>query len=200
MNVVKPVRYNFTHEFVAQIREFTQTHCDLPRKTFQSEWKSWIDSIMSEIVDEQRRLQKSGYDKTLDEIILKMYKSARFYHINKVVDSDGSTTAESSGSDDTSSLGDKIKGFSKPFLRVMDEHIKQKIVDSVDETVGYSVITPGDAYRAFCTDCVDQIRDELVALRRIHNELLDAGMITAKLEKSYKNRFYKCARACASEE
>ena len=190
MNTVKPVRFNFTHDFVERIREFTQSHCDLPRHVFQSEWKAWIQSIEPEIHNQQNRLAKVGCLKSVDEIIIKMYKSARFYHKNKIESSDSSETASSSDSED---VKEKIKGFNKAFLRLMDEHIRQQIMDAYDEDSMLSTVTPSDAYRAFCQDCADEITEELIVLRKKHDSMvLDKTAIAAKLEKSYKNRFSKC--------
>lgn len=190
MNYVKPVRFNFTHEFVEEIREFTRAHCDLPRAVFQKEWKVWIQEKASDIDRQRDRLSKMGCEKTMDEILTKMYKSARFYHKNKVEQSDSDVSAGSSESEDTK---EKIKGFSKGFLRLMDDHIRDQIMESMDDVSMMSTITPNEAYRSFCEDCVDEITQELVDLRHKHDSMvLDKSFVAAKLEKSYKNRFYKC--------
>jgi hypothetical protein len=182
---IKAIRYNFTPEMMENIQEFTRVHQFDERKKYKEEWKCWINTkeIELKVSNEIIRLRDEGCTWE-DEIIKeKMYKSSKFYYKKKM--------QTKTNDDDKIKTQEKYKGFTKQFLRSIDEYIHEKIKEksrNIEDTMGLDVV-PTKIYNEYCLNHKDEIKKEILRLREFHRKI-NGEVFLDKLKKTFSHRFY----------
>lgn len=155
-------RYKFSDEFLNEMLHFVEVHRFDTIPVFNEEWKTWVDSHHSLICRENRRLQNIGYD---EDVLHKMYKSARYYFKNKEMIEKAPKKRRS------------YIRIDKSVLLLMDAHIEEMQAGK-----------PSLLYNDF------NEKNKNI-LNTLKNQLLQHGLdqedIALKLKKTYKNRHYK---------
>ena len=79
------IKYIFSEEFSKVIHEFSKEHYREPLKIFRESWKLWISNndIQIKIKEEMEKMRKTNIMWTDEEIMQKIYTSARFYYRKK---------------------------------------------------------------------------------------------------------------------
>ena len=155
-------RYKFSDDFLQEMLAFVEVHRLDVIPVFNEEWKKWVGNHQQLICLETRRLQNIGYE---EDILLKMYKSARYYFKNKVI---------------FEKAPKKRRNYiriDKSVLSLMDTHIEQMKVGK-----------PAELYSKFNEKYMSVLNTLKVQL---HRRGLDKDEIALKLKKTYKNRYYK---------
>ena len=159
-------RYKFSTDFMKILLQFAKIHQYDDRHTFKEAWKIWIEENSDDVESEIRTLNTTGYT---GDIIDKMYKSARYYFRKK----------------DTSAKEAKKRrvyiSLNKEFLNVMNMHVQKFCVDEKN--------TPAEGYEEFCQTHKAELSDEVTHIFKAG--IIDAKDISAKLKKTYKNKYFQ---------
>ena len=70
-------RHKFSELIIQEIVAFTNTHRYDDPETFKECWDEWVKDNQEIISREENRLKSNGY---IGDVLLKMYKSARYYY------------------------------------------------------------------------------------------------------------------------
>ena len=155
-------RYKFSHQFLQEMLAFVEVHRLDDVSVFNEAWKKWIEEHPAVYLTEHRRLKNVGYE---GDVLLKMYKSARYYFKNKEI------------SEKTPKKRRNYIRIDKSILLMMDIHIKKMKIGK-----------PAALYDNF-----DAKYKGLLGPLKTH--LLEKGLnqdeIALKLKKTYKNRYFK---------
>ena len=76
----KIYRHKFSPKFLEYLREFSRIHRFDTAGAFKDNWEIWCDENKDIIEEERTKLKEQGYD---GKVLVKMYKSARYYFKNK---------------------------------------------------------------------------------------------------------------------
>ena len=157
-------RYEFSADTLAAIGHFAAVHRYDTSIQFKDSWKKWIESQEELVETESRRLRESNY---LGDVKDKMYKSARYYFKNKSTVKPPVRKRR------------KYTSLSSDFLKMMDNHISNVLLNSVK---------PADGYTSFLIFAKTALDVEAKVLRDSGN--LSENEITDKFKKTYKNRYF----------
>lgn len=183
-------RYTYNAEVVNHLSNFAKIHEYDDRKVFKEAWQKWIEEpeIKKVIMDEVVRLQMNGL---MGDVLEKMYKSARYYYRKK-----------------TNNISKQIEprkeyaGLPRTILKSIDDHIYAEInnniilSDKLTDTLR-SNISAANSFINYCRLHPDVIK-ELLPTKEVENVTYRANnlrdeikVVTDRLKKTYKNRFYK---------
>ena len=79
----KTYRYKFSKDFLVNLKEFSRIHKFDESQVFKDSWEEWCKTNKTIIDQESNKLKKDGYQ---GDVLVKMYKSARYYFKNKTND------------------------------------------------------------------------------------------------------------------
>lgn len=158
-------RFKFTETFMTELYQFSKIHQYDDRVAFKDAWSDWLEAN-SDVVDEEiRRLINLGYD---GDVIVKMYKSARYYFRKK---------------SDQRPEPKKRRCYvsvTRDLLDAMDTHIASHIYDSDYQ--------PKNGFVTFCKDNETLLRENVG--RIFEQGICDQEQIQDKIKKTYKNRYF----------
>lgn len=184
-------RYTYHPEVVSHLSSFAKIHEYDDRKEFKEAWQKWIEEpeIKKIIMDEVARLQKEGLS---GDVLDRMYKSARYYYRKK---KDNSSSKQSEPRK-------QYEGLPPTILKSIDDHIYAEINDNIilsDKItdVVRSNISAATSFANYCRLHYGVIK-ELLPTKEVENVTYRANnlrdelkVVTDRLKKTYKNRFYK---------
>ena len=175
-----PYRHIFSDEFVSILLTFLRNHKYDNREDFKKSWEEFIDVNDEEILKERKKLKENGYNGNFDE---KMYKSARFYFLKKVLEESPKTdnNLKKTLLNNSTKIVKKKKTYikiSECFKEYIDKHIIT-VVEKIDK--------PSDCYESFCNNHIDEIKLEINLLI---SKGFDPHKIPLKIKKTFKNRFF----------
>jgi hypothetical protein len=186
-------KYAFSDEFSHEIHAFSKEHYQEPLKVFKESWQTWISipDIQTAIQNEIAFIKSKHFSGTDDDIMQKIYISARFYYRKKekkekkimdtIVDHDD--------------LNHKQKlyiGFSQGFIQFMDTYIQKQIV-SASHNKDIIKISQKESFQQFTLTHISEIKNELFILKEKYDALEQDFVsldIAQKIKKAYQNRFY----------
>jgi hypothetical protein len=209
----------FSEEFSKVLHAFSKQHYEEPLKQFRQSWQAWISKsdIQTQMIREIERMRTNNFIGTDEEIRQKIYTSARFYYRKKEkrakkLASDLQKEQEDKEKDKEEEDKDKeykeqdtnkksrskpYIGFSKEFIQLMDNEIKDEILQTADtdDTKKTEAIKLNQkkAFHTFTTAHVTEISEEFGKLKTKYDDLEEhfiAKEIANKLKKAYQNRFY----------
>ena len=175
-----PYRHNFSDDFVSILLTFLRNHKHDNREDFNSSWEEFIDVNDEEILKERKKLKENGYNGDFNE---KIYKSARFYFLKKVIQECPKTNDNLKKRvliNNTSTTKQK-----KTYIRISEcfkEYIDKHIITIIGD-----IDKPSDCYESFCKTHTDQIKLEINLLI---SKGFDSYKIPEKIKKTFKNRFF----------
>ena len=152
-------RYKLSDELNDALSRFSTTNMSTDRHEYKSSFELWVQTNQTLVNNEIHRLTELGFD---GDVIDKMYKSARYYHIKPKKEKPIKLETDT-----------KYKT-SKRVLSAMDQHIK---------TYG-NAMKPSIAFIDFCNRIVLALRTVEHTTRTSLTEEL-----TQTLKKTYKNRY-----------
>ncbi len=162
-------RFKLSEDVMSAITDFSKIHQYDTRQDYKEAWKDWCDTNRLLIDTETRRLNDLGYKGDLND---KMYKAGRYYFRTK-------------------NVTDKIEprerrvyvSTNSDIIEQMDNHITTNI-----KSIDYS---PANGYSNFCQSNRELLREEITRL--LEYGLTDKD-ISAKIKKTYKNRYFIITR------
>lgn len=183
-------RYTYNAEVVNHLLNFAKIHEYDDRKVFKEAWQKWIEDpeIKKVIMDEVVRLQMNGLE---GDVLDKMYKSARYYYRKKTNNISKQTEPRK-----------EYEGLPRTILKSIDDHIYAEINSNIilsDKLTGTfrSNISAANSFISYCRLHSDVIK-ELLPTKEVENVTYRANnlrdeikVVTDRLKKTYKNRFYK---------
>jgi hypothetical protein len=198
----------FSEEFSKELHKFSKDHYEESLKTFRQSWQAWIsiNDIQTKMTREIERMRTNNFTGTDEDIRQKIYTSARFYYRKK--EKRAKKLAEDSKDQDQDQDQDQEQqeqkskskpyiGFSKEFIQLMDNEIKDKILKKADtddtEKTEAIKLNQKQAFHTFTSAHVREISAEFGKLKIKYDELEEqfiAKEIANKLKKAYQNRFY----------
>jgi hypothetical protein len=194
-------RLDFSANCTEELEEFSRIHRYDDRKTFKEAWTIWIQQKDTQnMIDEEYSFAQNT--QVLDEhlskktLLDKMFKSVRYYHRKKWIH-DTTETVELDGSNQVSNeviyskkAAQKLKGFSKEFLAMIDKSIQEQIQHHTKKQNNHVItITQKELFDGFCETCKKEIFQECINQKQINGpETLDT--IFPRLKKTVKNRYY----------
>ena len=159
-------RFKFDEQIVSMLYNFAKLNQHVDRKTYKELWENWTKENQEQIEREETRLKDLGYQ---GDVLLKMYKSARYYfRTKKVVKQEPKQRRQ-------------YVAANMDIIVLMDEHVKSNI-----KNTNYR---PASGYEDFCRNNLDAIQNAVQEF--MEGGLNDAGEIQAKLKKTYKNRYFQ---------
>jgi len=158
-------RYKFTEEFMEELHNFSKIHQYDERIDFKDAWKIWTDDNQDIINLETRRLINLGYQ---GDILIKMFKSARYYFRNKSTDKKEPIKRR------------KYITVSKELLAVIDHHIQTQTYNKDYQ--------PKTAFIDFCNNNKELLQQNITFM--YEQGIQDTTLIEKKIKKIYKNRYF----------
>lgn len=163
---VQVFRFKFDEQIVGLLYHFAKLNQHVDRKTYKELWESWVKENQEQIEREETRLKELGYE---GDVLVKMYKSARYYFRTKKVAKQQPKERR------------QYVAANMDIIVLMDEHIKSNIT-----VPNYR---PASGYEEFCRNNIEVIQNAVQEF--MDGGLTDAGEIQAKLKKTYKNRYFQ---------
>ena len=163
--VKQTYRFKFSDNFTKELFNFSKLHQQDKRKDYKEAWEIWIKANSKSIQDECNRLHNLGYD---GNIVDKMYKSSRYYFRKKSTQKVEPRTRR------------KYISCDHDLLAAMDSHIG-KHYNNED-------FTPANGYDIFCKTNNDVLKEEVKKM--MENNITDKELISNKIKKTYKNRYF----------
>jgi hypothetical protein len=158
-------RYKFDSAFVSDLFVFSKIHQYDHRKDFKEAWDVWVANNEELVSSEVRRLTNLGYN---DDIIDKMFKSARYYYRKKSTEKRPPAQRR------------KYVAVDKDLLTAIDTHIKTGL--------GRENYKPASGFVDFCNNNVELLKTEVASLKKAgfvnHTDMKN------KMKKTYKNRYF----------
>ena len=185
-------RFDFSKEMTEELESFTNLHQYDDRKTFKDAWKEWIteQTIQDKIQEEKDRIQNLGFK---GDILDKMFKSVRYYHLKKKNQYLNQDENDSNNNEENNNDKNKNKSrFSKPFLQTIDTFILEEIQKSIlhtNKNTAIITLQQANVYLQYCKTQQQDIYEELVLLKHTYGSINPE--IENKLKKTFKNRFFK---------
>lgn len=182
-------RFDFTNEMTTKLDDFARIHRFDDRHTFKDAWKSWTTDtdIAPLIVQEIDYFTNLGFK---GDVLDKMFKSARYYYRKKM-----NKQLLDDQEDDLTHLEKQFKyvAFRSSFLKQIDTDITEQLNNEVEQSnpANQSIVislSQTDAYNQFCETHKPEIYEEFIAMKTKYGTI--PSNISAKLKKTYKNRFY----------
>ena len=184
-------RYTYNPEVVINLSNFAKIHEYDDRKVFKEAWQKWIEDpeIKKVIMDEVVRLQMNGLE---GDVLDKMYKSARYYYRKKTNNISKQTEPRK-----------EYEGLPRTILKSIDDHIYAEINNNIvlcDKLTGTfrSNISAANSFINYCKLHSEVIKELLLPTKDVENVTYRANnlrdeikVVTDRLKKTYKNRFYK---------
>ena len=191
----------FSEEFSKLLHDFSKEHCEESLKVFRQSWKSWIEISDTKIKLEVDRIMENNFVGTKEEKNQKINTSARFYYRKKEKREKKikNTETESENQNQNQNPKKPYIGFTKEFIQLIDNEIKNKILQTADNTKNQDIIKidQKEAFHNFITSHINEINNELGQLKTKYddyNEEFVAKNIAHKLKKAYQNRFYSICK------
>jgi hypothetical protein len=179
--VLQTNRYTYSEEVAEEISRFAKKHEYDGRKEFKEAWQKWMEEpeIKKMIGDEVFRLTNNGFTGDITE---RMYKSARYYYRKKTDTADKEPEPRK-----------EYEGLPRSVLRTIDTHINGEINQKrMDQDSGVINISAANSFTAYCklhydviTELLPENKEDIISLRE------EIMLVTERLKKTYKNRFYK---------
>ena len=185
------IKYMFSEEFSKVIHEFSKEHHREPLKTFRESWKSWTsnDDIQIKIKEEIEKMRKTNVMWTDEEIMQKIHTSARFYYRKKEKKDEKETKRTKENKNAKPYIG-----FTKEFIRLIDNKIKEEILQKTQENTETNIILhQKQIFHTFTLEHMNEINEELAKLKKKYdemNETFEPHDIAMKCKKAFTNRFY----------
>lgn len=185
-------RFDFSKEMTEELESFTNLHQYDDRRAFKDAWKEWIteQTIQDRIQEEKTHLQNLGFQ---GNILDKMFKSVRYYHLKKKNQDLSQEENDSDRDNDNNQDKNKNKSrFSKPFLQTIDTFILEEIQKSIlntNKNTAIITLQQANVYNEYCKTQQQDIYHELVLLKHTYGSINPE--IENKLKKTFKNRFFK---------
>ena len=162
----KTYRYKFSKDFLVNLKEFSRIHKFDEPQVFKDSWEEWCKTNKTIIDQESNKLKKDGYQ---GDVLVKMYKSARYYFKNKTNEKKQAKKRR------------QYIGLEPDFRDAIDEHI--------EEIAMRQELKPQDGFINF----MDNTKySEIIRLEKLRLESYDFTKeeINAKFKKTYKNRYF----------
>lgn len=161
----KIYRFKFSEHINELLLEFSKLHQFEDRKLYKESWKLFLENNKEVLEREIIRIQDLGYS---GDCYDKMYKSSRYYFRKK-------STIKSQPKDRR-----KYVATNREILDTMDEHIEIEIKNTN--------FKPSDGYDSYISNNKELIKKEIIRMKE--NGLNDPTIISQKLKKAYKNRYF----------
>lgn len=183
-------RYTYDPEVVKHLSNFAKIHEYDDRKDFKEAWQKWIEEpeINKLIMDEVARLQTNGLT---GDVLDRMYKSARYYYRKKKENDQKHSEPRK-----------EYEGLPRTILKSIDDHIYAEIneniilSDKITDVIR-SNISAANSFTNYCRLHYGVIK-ELLPVAEVENVTYreknlrdEIKVVTDRLKKTYKNRFYK---------
>ncbi len=165
-STVKTYRYKFSKGFLVNLQEFSRIHKFDEPQVFKESWEEWCKTNNTIVSEESLKLKKDGYQ---GDVLVKMYKSARYYFKNK------------SNEKKKAKKRRQYIGLEPEFRDAIDEHIESVSIRQE--------LKPQDGFINFLDDTK---YTEILRLEKLRLESYDftKDQINAKFKKTYKNRYF----------
>jgi len=159
-------RFKFTEDFMQDLSKFAKIHQYDDRISFKEAWTVWTEEYSDIIKQEEDRLYILGYKG--DDVLDKMFKSARYYFRKKVI-----------APKPALQIRKTYVSINKELLARMDAHIKGELMDKGCK--------PHTGFLNFCETNLDVLKDSVEILQKQGYDT--AHDIQCKIKKTYKNRY-----------
>ncbi len=180
-------RFKYSDAMSALLDNFAEIHRHDSRKDFRSFWDEFIKSNLNAFEQEASLLEARGFK---SDPYNAMYKSARFYY-RKFYDGSGKKK------NCKKVKNNPYSKFPTELIKLIDTAIEKYISMNLKQvsTRDYMCdITPASCYAEFCGDYEDDLHIhiyEYVRQRQSLGDHISSCVISNKLKKTFKNRFYK---------
>ena len=170
-------RISLSPQFSKQIYTFSEKYSNIPFKVFREKWTEWQKEHQEELQEEIRKIQSTGIQDLPEEIIEKIYTSARFYSKKKNYQKQQKQKQQNPMT--------KLPPISKKIKKTMEEFIQRKIAETTHST------RPSDLYKEYCKFYIKDIFTEINSLRQTQNQPLDPQALSLKFKKAFHNYLYR---------
>jgi hypothetical protein len=186
----KIFRYKLSDEIMSSITQFAKIHQLDDRHMYKEAWNRWLVNEQDNVEREVARLEQLDYK---GDILDKMFKAGRYYFREKVAikakpanaDTDTVNTANTNADTDTDTNADTNKK-TREYI-VMDPVIIQTMDQHLRGLMSNKNFKPALAYNQFCEQHTELVRQEI---RRLMAQNIPSEKMSAKIKKTYKNRYY----------
>ena len=166
----KTYRFNFSNDFIQVLHDFSKIHQYESRIDFKESFGTWVTENQDIIDNEVLYLETKGY---VGDIKSKIYKSARYYFRTKpTLPPTQKPVAQ---------IRKKYIGNSNGFILLIDQHVLR-----------FPTIKPEISFNTFLELYSVELTEEINLLQQYSEftELTKDEIITTKIKKTFKNRYF----------
>lgn len=195
------LRFNFSEDIMTRIGYFAKLHQFEDRQTYKTNWNRWWEDNQTLLEAEIRRLENNGYE---GDVNVKMYKAGRYYFRKKGQEQGQAKQVQMQ--EQAKQVQDQVQAkqvqakqlqvqaqvqrskyttMNKAILENMDNHI----ITSMRQNRAF---TPAAGYIEFCERYAALLLVETERLKL--TERLAEEVISSKIKKTYKNRYFMITR------
>lgn len=169
-NVTKVYRFKYSDDILPYMVQFANVHKHDDRATYKEAWQTWCIDNDELIQREYNRQTSIGYEDDFDTLVTKMYNSVRYYYGKR---SNKKTEPKERR---------KYVRVSKDVISILDTYIKEHAGDDdFKPSTAFSVCIEANYYDRALTTEMERMRTECE---------MSETEITAKLKKTFNNRYY----------
>jgi hypothetical protein len=172
-------RIILSSDFSNKIYTFSEKYSGEHFKVFREKWDEWQKHHSKELEEEIKKIQDTGIQDSPEEIIEKIYISARYYSKKRKYQEEKKQKQKQNQRQKLPPISKKIKSTIKEFI--------QKKITNTTQT-----IKPCELYREYCKSYIKEIYSEINSLRQTDNRnSLDPQEISLKFKKAFHNYLYR---------
>ena len=176
-------RIILSSDFSNKIYTFSEKYSGEHFKVFREKWDEWQKHHSKELEEEIKKIQDTGIQYSPEEIIEKIYISARYYSKKRKYQEE---KKQKQTQTQTQKQRQKLPPISKKIKSTIKEFIQKKITNTTQ------TIKPCELYREYCKSYIKQIYSEINSLRQTDNRnSLDPQEISLKFKKAFHNYLYR---------
>lgn len=209
-------RIVFQDQIRTLLKEFVELHKTDSRKDFQDAWEEWCEFYQDDIEEELVYQMTKGAQLTPNQLLRKLYTSARYYYCKKAKAQMSLTSSKSSKSSTSTPVGSvgpvepvmrrahsdgevhriprrktgQMETSASPipkYIRI-DPSLLECIKEHCVMDLEYGVGKPSIGYNEFCDEYREMVRAECKRLGHVYG--LTKNQFMLKLKKTYKNAYH----------
>ena len=213
-NNIQTLRFVYTDEITELLNNFANEHHNDERKKFKTEWNNWVQQkeIKDKLSNEVERLKKLGME---NDIMDKMFKSVKYYYCKKSQNKIKPPSRPKLQVKNYTTLSYKILTRKDEHIYIfigLNQQINEEETDDEKNKINKKKISPAEAYNNFCNENKEVLLEEIIEYRKkvlleqqvekivkkdeeIIDDRLNPDILSEKIKKTYKNRFYNITKA-----
>ena len=224
-NNIQTLRFVYTDEITELLNNFANEHHNDERKKFKTEWNNWVQQkeIKDKLSNEVERLKKLGMENDIMDKMFKSVKYYYCKKLQNKIKPPSRPKLQVKNYTTLSykiltTMDEHIYNFIGLNQQINEEETEEETEKETEEETEEETkknkkkISPAEAYNNFCNENKEVLLEEIIEYRKkvlleqqvekivkkdeeIIDDRLNPDILSEKIKKTYKNRFYNITKA-----